>query len=250
MKKELIVAFLAIAMTSNAEEMKDYILQNDSIVTMLADNDSISSDECGQNQGKCKDKDDCWSGHVYVGVNIPTGTPSGVDFAPFRSWEIGMTLVQYDYTPKNCKTTFSIGAGLDWRNYTLSGHDMMFNKVNDVIVVGERESKMSNVSSRIHTMNIAMPLLVKQRFSKNFAVSLGAQLNWNVYSRVNNYYEMAEHEIKDATKDIGERPFTVDILGIVHLAKHFGIYCKYSPMSVLKKDKGPDFKSVAVGVYF
>jgi hypothetical protein len=61
---------------------------------------------------------------------------------------------------------------------------------------------------------------------------------------------MGDHEVDDLTKKIGERPITVDILGIVHVAKGFGVYCKYSPMSVLKKDKGPDFKSLAVGFYF
>lgn len=29
-----------------------------------------------------------------------------------------------------------------------------------------------------------------------------------------------------------------------------GLYCKYSPMSVMKKNYGPDFKSVSVGIYF
>ena len=48
---------------------------------------------------------------------------------------------------------------------------------------------------------------------------------------------------------IGERPITIDVLGMLHFGD-FAVYCKYSPMSVLKKDKGPDFKSLAVGFYF
>ena len=71
-----------------------------------------------------------------------------------------------------------------------------------------------------------------------------------VVARLSNYYEVGDHEMDDQTKKIGERPITVDILGIVHVAKGFGIYCKYSPMSVFKKDKGPDFKSLSVGFYF
>lgn len=108
---------------------------------------------------------------------------------------------------------------------------------------------MSELASRISTTSISLPLIVKQSFSKNFAVSLGAQLNWYFYSRVNNYYEEGDHEIDDQTKKIGERPITIDVLGMLHFGD-FAVYCKYSPMSVLKKDKGPDFKSLAVGFYF
>jgi hypothetical protein len=51
------------------------------------------------------------------------------------------------------------------------------------------------------------------------------------------------------TSNIGQRPFTVDILGIVHVWE-LGFYCKYSPMSVLKKDRGVEFQSLAFGLYF
>ena len=69
-------------------------------------------------------------------------------------------------------------------------------------------------------------------------------------SHLHNNVEQDEYEADEYTKKIGQRPFTVDVLGIVHLSKGFGIYCKYSPMSVLKKDRGPEFKSLAVGFYF
>ncbi len=95
-----------------------------------------------------------------------------------------------------------------------------------------------------------MPLLVKQRFGKNFAISLGAQLNWYCYARLHNDYRIDDEEFEVGTKDIGHRPITVDVLGIIHLANGFGIYCKYSPMSVMKKDRGPEFKSISVGFYF
>ena len=94
-----------------------------------------------------------------------------------------------------------------------------------------------------------MPLLIKQRFSKSFAISLGAQLNWNFYSRIHNYGEQGDNEVDTYTKKIGQRPITVDVLGILHFGK-LGVYCKYSPMSVLKKDRGVEFKSFAAGFYF
>ena len=235
MKKLLLMAFLAVGMTAYAQEV---------------DVKTIEIKEVEVNDGGISlDDENHWKMHLNVGIDIPTGAPDGVDFAPFRSWEIGLTVAQYEYTLKNSKTTLCAGIGVDWRNYTLSGHDKMFAKVNDIVGVYDRKGDMSELASRISTCSLSLPLMVKQSFNKDFAISLGAQLNWNFYSRVNNYYEENDNEIDIQTKKIGERPITIDVLGMLHFGD-FAVYCKYSPMSVLKKDKGPDFKSLAVGFYF
>ena len=230
MKKLLLLAFLALGVTAYAQEVE--------VKTIEINDGGIKLDDESK-----------WKMHFYAGIDIPTGAPDGVDFAPFRSWEIGLTVAQYEYTPKNSKTTLSAGIGIDWRNYTLSGHDKMFVKANDIILVRDRDGKMSELASRISTTSLSLPLMVKQSFSKDFAISLGAQFNWNFYSRLNNYYEEGDDEVDVQTKKIGERPITIDVLGMLHFGD-FAVYCKYSPMSVLKKDKGPDFKSLAVGFYF
>ena len=110
MKKLLLLAFLTVGMTANAET----VVNND-------DDEQIEN-KGGIELGKGKDEDDRWSMHLALGVDIPTGAPSGVEFAPFRSWEINWTVFQYDYTPGKSNTTLSAGLGLNWRNYTLSGH--------------------------------------------------------------------------------------------------------------------------------
>ena len=235
MKKLMIFAFMLVAMTANAA------VEN-------VDNDSTFTNN-GIKVANGADEDDCWSMHFNIGVNIPTNT-HGLDFAPFRSWEIGWTVAQYDWTLKNEKTTLSAGAGMLFRNYTLSGHDNMFAVADNQVGVGQRDGNISELSSSIYTFGLTLPVLVKQRFSKNFAVSLGAQLNWNVYGRVHNHYEQGDNEVEISTRGLKYRPLTVDLIGIVHVAKSFGFYCKYSPMSVLKKNYGPEFKSVSVGVYF
>lgn len=243
MRKLFLMALLAVGMSANAQ--------------FLEDKNNEFGNVGGVNLGDGVDENDSWTLHVNFGVNVPTSVPDDIEFAPFRSWEIGVTVLQYDYTPKNWKTTFSAGLGFDWRNYTLKGHDEQFEKFpankikkpNDCVYVVTPVDKCDARSSRIHTVSLSMPLLVKQSFSKNFAISVGAQLNWNFRAHIHNYYEEGDIEISEDTKKIGQRPFTVDFLGIVHVHK-FGIYCKYSPMSVLKTDRGPEFKSLAFGLYF
>lgn len=239
MKKLLLLAFLTVGMTANAET----VVNND-------DDDEQIENKGGIELGNGKDEDDRWSMHLALGVDIPTGAPSGVEFAPFRSWEINWTAFQYDYTPGKSNTTLSAGLGLNWRNYTLSGHKQGFTKNGDFIDVNDvLGSQYDEFSSNIKTTALTMPLLVKQKFSKSFAVSVGAQLNWNFYARIHNYMEQGDHETDVYTKKIGERPITVDVLGMLHFGD-FAVYCKYSPMSVLKKDRGVDFKSLVVGIYF
>jgi len=250
MKKMLLMAFLAIGMTANAETIVD----DDS------DEKSVSKSLIDLGQGK--DENDRWTMHAFLGVNVPTGAPEDMKFAPFRSWEFNWTILQYDYTPKNWKTTFSVGLGFNWRAYTLKGHDQYFVKYSDgwistvstkVIRGGEGVYDIlgydtKNLSSNIHTTSLSFPLLVRQRFHKNFAVSVGAQINWNFWGRIHTYYEYDDHQIDDYTKKIGQRDISVDVLGIVDFGK-IGIYCKYSPMSVLEKDRGPKFQSLAFGIY-
>ena len=238
MKKILLfMAFFAAGIAANAE-------------TIVTPDNEESSKDGGIVLGQGQDDNYHWTAHVYVGVDVPTGAPDGVDFAPFRSWEANLTIIQYDYTPKNWNTTFSAGLGFGWRSYTLKGHDHGFFKTGDVVNVLPALPNVEDFSSNIHTTSLSMPLLIKQKFGKNFGISVGAQLNWNYYGRIHYRYEQGDDDVDVYTKKIGQRPFTVDVLGIVHVAKGLGIYCKYSLMSVLKKDRGPEFKSLAFGIYF
>lgn len=234
MKKLFLMAFLAFGMTANAET--------------IVNNDGEETSKSLLDLGEGKDENDRWSMHFMVGVNVPTGAPDGMKFAPFRSWEFNWTILQYDYTPGAGKTTLSAGVGFNWRRYTLKGHDKMFVKVDDWLMTSTPDVKNDDLSSNIHTTSLSFPLLVRQRFHKNFAVSLGAQLNWNYWGRIHTDYEDGDNDIDVNTKSIGQRPFTVDVLGIIDFGK-IGIYCKYSPMSVLKKTRGPEFQSLAFGIY-
>ena len=241
MKKMFLLAFLAFGMTANAE-------------TIVSDDNNEAKDKSLIDLGQGKDENDRWSMHAYVGVDVPTGAPDGVKFAPFRSWEFNLTLLQYDYTPGKSKTTLSAGLGFNWRVYTLSGHDKYFDKHSDGWIVvesvpsGMGSETMQDLASNVHTTSLSMPLMVKQKFSKIFAISLGAQLNWNFWGRIHNSYENGDRDFDEYTKKIGQRDFTIDVMGIVHLGD-IGIYCKYSPMSVLEKDRGPKFQSLAFGIY-
>ena len=92
-----------------------------------------------------------------------------------------------------------------------------FFKENGIINVHPVYENWQDASSSIYTTAFTLPLLVKQRFSKNFAVSLGAQLNWNFYSRVNNEYEIGDDDFDVNTKKMGA---PIAILGLAGKGAH------------------------------
>lgn len=248
MKKLFAMALMLVCLTASADEF-DLPLTNENgmeAATPIINDEDPEGPASGVVISDGGD-DDCLTMHVNVGVDIPTNT-GNIDFAPFRSWEIGWTLLQYDYNLSGTNSTLSAGLGVDWRNYTLSGHENMFTKVGDVVGVYPETTK-DDLVSRVSTFAISVPLLYQYRFNKSFALSVGGVVNFNVLGKIHNYYDLGDDEYDITTKKIGHNPVTVDLMGIVHLAG-IGIYCKYSPMKVFKTDRGPEFKSLSVGLYF
>lgn len=223
MKKFLVMALLACSIVAHANEKKDSL-----------DNSP-------------------WDIHAYIGWNVATNVPAGMSFAPFKSWNIDLTLVQYDYTPKGASQTYSAGLGLGWRNYTLRDKDMQkfdVNPTTKVITPGTFALGQEDRWSSIHTLSLSMPLLFRQQVGQRLGISVGAMLNYNVYGRVRNSFEVGDEEYDVKTKGIKYRPFTVDAMAIFDFDDSAGFYLRYSPMSVLKSDYGPDFKSITFGLYF
>ena len=225
MKKLFWMVLLAVCMTANAQESKE----KTDLVLKEGENDK-------------------WTMHLGAGVNLVSGAPTGYEFAPFKSWDIQWTLVQYNYTPKNAKQTYSIGLGLNWRNYGLKDNGTAFAKVNDVVGLGKFLENSGSRYSRVHTLGINIPVLFTQKLSKDVCIAVGPIVNFNAWGWVNNDYDHEDNDYEVSTRKIGQRPVTIDVFGMVDI-DGFGIFCKYSPMSVFKKDRGPEFHSFTVGLY-
>ena len=223
MNKLLMMVLLAVSMTAFAQESKKDITYKDG-------------------------KNDDWTMQLGVGVNLVTGAPGEYEFAPFKSWDIQWTLIQYNYTPKGAKQTYSIGLGLNWRNYGLKDNNTAFVKVNDVVGLGTFPANASSKYSSVRTLGIIIPILFTQDLGKDFSFSVGPVVNFNAWGWVNRDYDLGDDNYDVSTRKIGQRPVTVDIMGIIDY-DGLGIYCKYSPMSVFKKDSGPEFRSITLGLY-
>ena len=209
------------------------------------------------------DYDDCDSPHgivldLGIGVGTPTNVPDGYGFAPFKSmeWILGL---RYTYTPKRSTQTYSTGLWVNWRRYGLST-DRQFNMIPDsytmeyphhqVVGLADYPEGASHRSSRIAIFSLSVPVMFAQRFGRNskFKLTLGPVVNFNLRGRINTSYELGNEDMDISIKDFDYRPVTVDFMGMLTY-KGMGMYFKYSPMSVLKTNQGPQFHSLSFGLF-
>ena len=241
------MALMAACMTANAEEIEDVnVVNGTNEMAAPADNKKGKTEtdlvlKNGENEK--------WTMHLGVGVNLVTGAPDAYEFAPFKSWDIQWTVVQYNYTPKNAKQTYSIGLGLNWRNYGLKDNGTAFLKAGDVVGLGAFPSNAGSRYSSVQTLAISVPLLFTQKVSKDVSITVGPIVNFNAGGWVKRSYEEGDNDIEVSTSKIGQNPVTVSAFGMVDI-DGFGLFCKYSPMNVFKKDRGPEFNSFTLGFYF
>lgn len=141
------------------------------------------------------------------------------------------------------------GLGVDWRNYVTKG-DMYFHKADDgKITLMPYEADSRKHRSRIKTFSLQVPLLYGISFGRggNCQFNLGPILNFNTGGSIKTQYKLDGRDYSVKTGHIGQRPVTVDIFGEIKY-KAFGIYVRYSPMSVLKTSAGLDFRSISTGI--
>ena len=273
MKKFVLMTALAVSMAASAAEVSDttVIDKADKITIMTTDtaqrvtvfgkqgdNGYVYDQSVPLNKWKMKkkkeNKDDAdepseWDFDLGLGIGVPTSVPDGMSFSPFKSleWLLGL---RYVYTPKNASQSYSTGLWCNWRDYGLSDSKMFVKGVNDVVELGQFLEGASSKRSSINVFSLSVPFLFTQSFGqkRNFKVTLGPVVCFNLYGRINYSYELGDDNISVNTKGIEYRPVTIDIMGMFTYKK-ISAYCKYSPMSVLKKDKGPQFHSLTFGVF-
>lgn len=230
MKRILFMALLAATLSAHAA---------------TSDGDDSENTDIKLHDGETVD----WIMHLAIGFNAGIDAPDGYDFAPFKSWDVQWTVFDFEYTPLNASQTYSIGFGMNWSNFALENSGAMFQKMGEVTALGQFPAATSSRYSSVHRLALDIPLLFTQRIGRHVSLSLGPVVKFNTGGWLHTRYDMGDQEYRISTKKIGLRPVTVDVMGVVDIYG-IGLYCKYSPMSVFKADRGPEFKSVTFGLYF
>ena len=238
------------------DEDKQYVYEN---LIQIVDTNYVSESrtyrELNAVNWKVGKKDqDGWSSnsltlHFGLGVSTPTNVPSDIDYRPFSSWE-AMIWLQFDHTPKHKLQTYSVGLGFTSRGYGIRDDKMLYKGEDGVVGLYDYPTGAASRSSRITISSLSVPFLFKQKFGhkSHYSLTLGPVVNFNIAGTLNNSFELEDDDYNVTTKNIGYRPVTVDFMGIFR-AYGFGFYVKYSPMSVLKTNRGPQFRALSFGLY-
>ena len=188
--------------------------------------------------------------HLGLGVSAPTQVPDAYELRPFKSWE-AMLWALYNYTPRKKLQTYSAGLGFTFRNYGLRDNQMFAKDAAGVTELQAFPQGAAARSSYLNVVSLSVPFFFTQRFGakSHFRLTVGPVVNFNMSGRLVNDYELGDQDFCVTTNKIGVRPVTVDLMAVLK-AYGVGFYFKYSPMTVFKEGRGPQFHALSFGLYF
>lgn len=142
----------------------------------------------------------------------------------------------YKFTPRS---RISIGVGANYRRYVLQ-KGLSFTRTDaGGVAVDAFPAEASHSSSHIGVWQITFPLMYRRQFANRTILKLGAVLNWNCHASIINSYKLGDTRHYDTTTPLMQRKLSVDFMA-AYGWRGIGLYFNYSPMSLLKKNFGPD----------
>lgn len=199
-------------------------------------------------------------GGLMFGMVSASGAPEGMGVEMAKSYEIGLAeALTVGYASPDDTHSVRAGVGFTWRNYrTTLGSRYMSDESGTGIVVEPWPADVEGRFARIKIFSLTFPVLYEYKCpfripgsQTRLAFKGGVILNWNSHGSVKSAWTDADgRDITYTSNTIGQRKFTVDFMLAVKPMPFVGLYCKYSPMSVLCDGRGPSFKSLSAGLIF
>lgn len=202
-----------------------------------------------KDSGKFKPKCNFFTGGLGIGFVNAVSAPTDMQISMGSSIELMWThIVGIGYQPWRRGPEFSIGFGIDWRNYNLMNKKRYYKEDENVIISNYPEKAEIDYSSmKMFSLNV--PFLIKQKLGKSFSLHAGVVLNFNTYARIKTKYVLDGVKCEEFDKNIHPNPVTCDLMGVITF-KQIGAYVKYSPCDQLNSNYSPKFKSLSTGFIF
>ena len=186
-------------------------------------------------------------GGIGVGFVTALGAPDGMDLNRRSSIEIFADVVSINLLSNNEKHAFSMGVGIDWRNYRLGKEFRFLYDAAGNIVTGPYPEGVSVDYSRIKQFSWTVPFRYTYYFTKKISAALAVIINWNTYASMETRYKENGVKVRDFDKHIHQQPVSVDFMAHVSF-DWFGVYVKGSPCRVFNPGFGPDFRTLSAGI--
>ena len=162
-----------------------------------------------------------------------------------NSFEIGLlNAVGVKYSTLHGQT-FSLGAGIHHRSYSMKRPGMLMRNDNGEVFLStypNNSNDLKNRSSNLNYWTVQFPLIFRQHIASKLDIAVGGILNWNTYARVDNHYEWNKTDYDTHYKGLKQNKISVDVMGCLTWDE-FGIYCRYTPSNFFKEKFGPEIKN-------
>lgn len=213
---------------------------------------NIASRDLGFGVGKLGDQKSSrmLTGDFAIGWSNAVGAPSEMDIRQFESAEIWLLVANYSWRiSRYSKDRMSIGFGIDWRNYRMTGNRYFVKNAEGNLDIATLPAGSDPKFSRIKITSLTFPVLYQHSLGKDFGFSLGPVFNINISSSALTKYKLNGEKKKEKYSDVHATPITIDFMGILH-NPIIDLYVKYSPMNALRTQHGPKFQSLSFGFFF
>lgn len=146
----------------------------------------------------------------------------------------------------------SLGVGFLWQNYVTKGNRFFnLNMENRSIGFTPYPEGATDLRSRIQIKTWQMPLLYTFSFGHrnycNFVA--GPILCFNTGSSIKTQYKLDGNEYSIVTKNIGQRPVTLDLFAGFNY-RYIGVFVRYYPMKKLRDRTQLPFNTISTGLSF
>lgn len=196
---------------------------------------------------------DAWD-FSFAGPSIGWVNASSGPTQMGRSLEIGwFQMIGVGYRLSRF-TRFSVGLGLNWRNYRMSGAEGLYWSA-DRQGNARLEAYPADVTpkySRLKTFSLTVPVMWKQQMPFRLCgtrqwVALGAECMFTTHASVLARWTDADgNNHKLSQGDVAHRSFTANAVAILGIANGVGIYFRWSPMKPLAAP-APQFSTLSTG---
>ena len=183
---------------------------------------------------------------IGIGMVNVVNAPDDLNVDMGASYELSVdNLLKFRYNLLPV-TSVSLGAGVSWRNYRMTGHTRFVKEGNNITLDSYPEGADIKFS-RLKIFSITVPFMINQAIGRKAALSVGPVVNINTYGSLKTRYVLNDEKIKEQSKNIRQNSATIDFMAKLRLGE-IGVYAKYSPSHVLNTAFGPEFNSFSAGV--
>ncbi|MBQ8874783.1 MAG: hypothetical protein IJY60_05700, partial [Bacteroides sp.] len=164
----------------------------------------------------------CVGGFGFGMVNA-IDAPDDMNVDMGASYELmwdNMLKLNYYVVPNT--TSISMGFGMTWRNYRMTGRTRFIQK-GDNLLLGSYPEGAEIKFSRLKVFSLTVPFMINQSLGRNVVLSVGPVINFNTHASLKTRYALNGEKVKEKSNDIHHSKMTIDLMAKLRF-KSIGVY--------------------------